>query len=379
MRLKIIFQIFKKEILEVRRDKRIILVTVLIPILLFPFLFKIFNLKLKQETISSQEIKYISIKNCDEKFEDLLNKNNFFDKKTELNSIEDLSQGEILAILNCKQVTKLTYEVEIIINNIKQTSLSAYTQLSQIVGIINNQTNSKNTTKNDKIILNTLYDPKTASGILLMIFLLPLLLFLFSSLATMLVAGDMFAGEKERKTIEHLIAVPIYRSEILYGKFIAVVAVGSLGVLSYFLGMLISFYLVENPFNSKNFMFNLSYFSIFKLSLILISLVIFFSSLHLTISVFSRSIKEAQLLSLPIIILSVAISQMDNTINISGSYAIYHSIPILNFSLVIKEIILRNSNMFWIILACSESFLLSFLLMRFATYLSKKEKYILNL
>jgi sodium transport system permease protein len=379
MRLKIIFQIFKKEILEVRRDKRIILVTVLIPILLFPFLFKIFNLKLKQETISSQEIKYISIKNCDEKFEDLLNKNNFFDKKTELNSIEDLSQGEILAILNCKQVTKLTYEVEIIINNIKQTSLSAYTQLSQIVGIINNQTNSKNTTKNDKIILNTLYDPKTASGILLMIFLLPLLLFLFSSLATMLVAGDMFAGEKERKTIEHLIAVPIYRSEILYGKFIAVVVVGSLGVLSYFLGMLISFYLVENPFNSKNFMFNLSYFSIFKLSLILISLVIFFSSLHLTISVFSRSIKEAQLLSLPIIILSVAISQMDNAINISGSYAIYHSIPILNFSLVIKEIILRNSNMFWIILACSESFLLSFLLMRFATYLSKKEKYILNL
>ncbi len=64
------------------------------------------------------------------------------------------------------------------------------------------------------------FDQVQATGYLLLVYVFAPLFLLIPAMASSVIASDSFAGEKERKTIEGLLATPITDAELLLGKIL---------------------------------------------------------------------------------------------------------------------------------------------------------------
>jgi sodium transport system permease protein len=153
---------------------------------------------------------------------------------------------------------------------------------------------------------------------------------------------DLTAGEKERRTIEMLLSSPATREEIVLGKILAVITLtlitSALSVIS--LGL--SFYFAKRAGASGLF----SSISIDRTTLLLIGAVIIptaimISAIIIAIATMAKSYKEAQSYLTPLIIVAIfpAMVSFLPGIKLNAGLAL---IPIVNFSQLIKELILGD-------------------------------------
>ncbi len=195
-------------------------------------------------------------------------------------------------------------------------------------------------------IINTASD-KEMSGRLLGI-LMPYMIILLTLTGGMYAAMDLTAGEKERSTLETLLVSPASRLEIVLGKFFTIMTVSLITVviaifsltisLAYGMDMLIS---SEIP---EGITFSLDMTSILLILLLMIPLTAFLSSLLMTISIYAKSMREAQsyLSPLMMLIFIPAMMSMAPGKEMSAQEA---WIPVLNVSLAMKNIIESNPDM----------------------------------
>ena len=156
-------------------------------------------------------------------------------------------------------------------------------------------------------------------------------------------AIDLTAGEKERGTMETILSSPISRLDLVLGKFFLVLsaslATATLSVISMggsfaILGKTHAF--AAGPGAELNLHIGVkSAATVFFMAL---PLAVLFSALLLTISLFAKSHKEAQSYLTPMTFAVVipAVASLMPGIELSPKLAI---IPILNTSLVCKEIV----------------------------------------
>ena len=170
--------------------------------------------------------------------------------------------------------------------------------------------------------------------------ILPYLIIIFCFMGCMYPAIDLAAGEKERGTLETLLTSPAGRLEILLGKFGVVVLTGivtaAVSILGMYLGIRMS---KEIPPEILQVILNMLEWDSIALTLsLLLPLTAFFAAFLLTISIFSKSFKEAQSVISPlfvVIIIPAFIGLMPGmTLNAKTAL-----IPILNVSLATKAII----------------------------------------
>ena len=147
--------------------------------------------------------------------------------------------------------------------------------------------------------------PRQVGGYMLGRFL-PLLLILMTVLGAFYPAIDLAAGEKERGTLEALLTVPVPADRIVVGKFIAA-ALLALTAASLNLGsMLLTFQSGLVRFGGVvDVQFQIPVRAILLIFAGLALLAVFFSSLFLGIAVRSHSFKEAQNALTPVYILSL--------------------------------------------------------------------------
>jgi sodium transport system permease protein len=126
--------------------------------------------------------------------------------------------------------------------------------------------------------------------------MVPMILVIMLAVGSMAAAVDMFAGEKERKTMEPLLSTHAGRGSILTGKFLAV---SNMGILSsvLMLGGLIAGYalnpsLLELDGDSMGAL-NLPFPAVFLCVLLIIMVQLIFSGLHVCLSSYARNVKEA--------------------------------------------------------------------------------------
>jgi sodium transport system permease protein len=153
-------------------------------------------------------------------------------------------------------------------------------------------------------------------------------------------AIDLAAGEKERGTMETLLTAPVSRFQILLGKFAVVVMAGILSAVVSLLGVYVAVRQIREipPELIQLIMSILDVQTIFLVLSLLLPLTVFFAAVLLSLSVFSRSYKEAQSLISPlsiVIILPVLVGVMPGV----QLDAVTAMIPVLNVSLATKEII----------------------------------------
>ena len=167
--------------------------------------------------------------------------------------------------------------------------------------------------------------------------LVPLILILMTITGAVYPAIDLTAGERERGTLESLMAAPLPRLSMLLAKYFAVLTVALLTAGANLAGMSITVYstgLGPMLFGENG----LSPAAILIVLGLLILFAAFFSALLLAVTSFARSFKEAQAYLIPFMLLAIApgfLSVMPG-IELSGVLAV---VPLVNIVLLARDVL----------------------------------------
>ncbi len=206
--------------------------------------------------------------------------------------------------------------------------------------------------------------------------LIPYFMFILCLQGAMLPAADIGAGEKERGTLETLLLSPIERHNIVLAKFLTIATAGVTSALITVLSMAIWGLVVSQGMAITfvtEFMSAIGWFDFLLVFLMLVPVVATFASLLLALSIYARSFKEAQGYMSPLMIVvfvPVLIALVPN-IELKGVWA---WIPLTNVALAIKELVKGTMDYVQLIGIFGSSVLLAGGLLAFCVYWFKQEK-----
>jgi sodium transport system permease protein len=170
--------------------------------------------------------------------------------------------------------------------------------------------------------------------------MLPYFYIIFCFLGALYPAIDLAAGEKERGTLETLLLTPVPRLHLVLGKFLVVFCSGIISALLCNASMVV--WLLTRGKTAQGLMAQvISQIHLLDFLLILgmlIPVAAIFAALLLTISITARSFKEAQSLATPFnfMVLIPAMLAMIPGVELKGGWVL---VPITNVSLAIKELV----------------------------------------
>lgn len=161
----------------------------------------------------------------------------------------------------------------------------------------------------------------------------------------LLAAIDLVTGEKERKTIETTLSLPISKFSVLMGKAIVASLLGFIPALLNLTGLIIGLNFIDDiPDTFKVALTEmLSPQSIILILLLLIPFSLFLAGLIISLVAGATSFKEAQSKASPIIILIIIPLVMALMPGIEFTWATVF-IPVLNIGLGVKEIMAGTIN-----------------------------------
>ena len=194
--------------------------------------------------------------------------------------------------------------------------------------------------------------------------LIPLILVLMTVTGAVYPAIDLTAGERERGTLETLMAAPVPRLSILLAKFFAVWTVAIFTALLNLIGMAITVW----TFQFESILLGDGGFSlsvIVKIFCLLILFSAFFSAVLLAVTSFARSFKEAQAYLIPIILLSMGpgLMAMNPNLSLNGVWAI---VPMVNVLLLGRDVISQQVQLLPALFAVVSTIGYALLAIRFA-------------
>jgi ABC-2 type transport system permease protein/sodium transport system permease protein len=131
--------------------------------------------------------------------------------------------------------------------------------------------------------------------------LIPLILVLMTVTGAVYPAIDLTAGERERGTLETLIAAPVPRLGLLLAKYVAVLTVAILTALVNLIAMTITAH--STGLAGSLFGGGMTFVVVIKVLLLLVLFAAFFSAILLAITSCARSFKEAQAYIIPLMLL----------------------------------------------------------------------------
>ncbi len=166
--------------------------------------------------------------------------------------------------------------------------------------------------------------------------LIPLALVLMTVTGAVYPAIDLTAGERERGTLETLMASPVPRMSILFAKFIAVVTVAVMTAILNLAGMSLVMWVfqLDKMLPDGGFSFAI----LGKVFLLLVLFAAFFAACLLMVTSFARSFKEAQAYLVPIVLFSLApgLLAMSPSVQLAGLTSVT---PMMNLLVLARDII----------------------------------------
>jgi ABC-2 type transport system permease protein/sodium transport system permease protein len=162
--------------------------------------------------------------------------------------------------------------------------------------------------------------------------LVPLILILMTITGAVYPAIDLTAGERERGTLEILVAAPVPRLGLLFAKYVTVLTVAVLTALVNLVMMTVTL-LVNGMLGGAG----LSAVSVLQVFALLLLFAAFFSAVLLALTSFARSFKEAQAYLIPLMLVSLApgLLAMKSDLELSGFLSV---VPLLNIVLLARDL-----------------------------------------
>ncbi len=193
--------------------------------------------------------------------------------------------------------------VQVYYNSAGTNSQATYTMMVQLL----DQYEAQMSNKFDLNSGDTVYDLATEQDTVGSIFssLLPMLLMIFLFSGCMSVAPESISGEKERGTIATLLVTPMKRSHLAMGKIGALAIIALLSGLSSTLGTILS---LPKLMGAASDSLDATVYSVtdyLMLGVVILSTVLVLVAMISLISAFAKTIKEAQTLVMPLMVVAM--------------------------------------------------------------------------
>jgi sodium transport system permease protein len=346
--------VLKKELLDIVRDKKTLVFTLILPILIYPIMFKFMSSAMEKTQSDVQKEINIYIDG---------NKNSSMAKAiTSLDNIklpeiesptESLKNGDIQLIVkipenfdeNISQGKNDT--IELLIDEESNKSMIASSMVNEIYESYKKSIVEQRLA--DKGIDSSIFTPFEVSvksginadnedingGAAMLLTMIPTLIVILMVSSTVGMAADLGAGEKERFTFEPLLSTSAKRASLLWGKIGALCTVSFIALMANLTAMVISmqkFMIVGEEVN-----FKLTPATILGMLIIGALVLITLSALQISVSIYARSTKEANsylaAITMPTMILAFLPYMMDA----KGINPAFFNIPITNAICLMKE------------------------------------------
>src|ERR1043166_243482 len=188
--------------------------------------------------------------------------------------------------------------------------------------------------------------------------LFPYLIIFLCFMGALAPAIDLTAGEKERGTIETILASPVGRLDLVVGKFLMVftasVVTAMVSLTSFALTFSLPFLAAREVAKNSHIPFDISVTGVAAVLLMMLPLAVMFAAALMTIALWSKTTKEAHSYASPLMLLVLmpAMAAMVPGFDLNVRLAL---VPVLNVSLVSKEVLTGNYSWFLILLVFGSS------------------------
>lgn len=181
------------------------------------------------------------------------------------------------------------------------------------------------------------------SGVSSLVTMIPLVLILMTITGAVYPAIDLTAGERERGTMEILVASPAPRWALLFAKYVAVVTVALLTAIANLGSMFTTLYVTGL---GKVLLGEqaLSLSTLLQVFCLLVLFAMFFSAVMLTITSFAKSFKEAQAYLIPVMLLALAPGVLSLVPGIEFT-PLLACIPLVNIVLLARDLLLDKADL----------------------------------
>ena len=352
-----IMTIVKKEFKDILRDRKTLLMTFIIPIIIMPLLFTFIFSSINDLASPSENNKYkIVLETNNPEISTLFNESNIYELVKSADPINDAYNGKITAYIIANDINEFllqgkTPKIDLYYDTTSQRALTAISTVQTMFSTYQNNYLTAYLKQNN--LSSDILNPFTynehakdndADNLSLMMLgmLIPMMIIGYSGSGIVPIATDLGAGEKERGTLEPLLSTSVSRSSILIGKLIVTATFGIITSILSAAGLLLAFKFGLSDMMS--FSINLSAQGMFLIILLAILYVIFISAVMLLVSIYARSLKEANTYLTPVTLIPVLLSVITMYMEPSTVSTSMMNIPILNVVVVIKEIIYNQLN-----------------------------------
>ena len=395
MNMKQLKTLYKKEIMDVIRDKKTILTMVVLPVILYPLLFLVV-MQIMTMILSNQEEQtyYVAYDKVSEENQQALEDwiqgdedgyDYVIETKVSKNPKKDLEQEKIDAYITTTVTDEqVIYEVHYLSAVTDSSSVSdmlkeEITSYSKKVAEQNADAMGLDVTKVLYPIDSKITDQssnESSMGSLLGSFI-PFLLITGIMTGCMYPAIDITAGEKERGTLETLLTLPIGNLELIISKFLSVATVS---IVSVFINILsiggIVFYLFRTVMSLTEGAgaFRLATFvpAILISVVCVIAFALFMSAVVMCICAFAKSFKEANnyITPLTLIVMLTAYVGFIPNVELSSVTAL---IPVANICLLMKNLMVFKYNFTLILIVLFSNIIYAFVAVWFLSRIYDSE------
>lgn len=354
MSIAITSAVYKKELLEMSRDRRTLISMVVVPVVVFPLLFsvvgKFTQSRQQQAAGESSTIGVHSVASIPTIADALRAANLTLVEKADLRRAVD--QKEVAAAVEETPLANGDHQIVIYIDRSRQASSIAGDRVIAALDKLKDdtiRTRLRGFNVPEKILtpfgvarVNVAPEQRTAGAIFggMLGYIVILLMFT----GALYPAIDMTAGEKERRTLEVLLCSPAKRTDIVLGKILACATASIITAVLTMGSVLYSFRRASLGSAMGDIHLSLAPSTFALVFLSVLPMALLAASVMVAIALFAKSYKEGQTYLTPLLLLVVfpALLGMLPGLELTPAFAL---IPIFNVSQIVKEILQGSFSM----------------------------------
>lgn len=347
--------VLKKELLDIVRDKKTLVFTLILPILIYPLMFKFMSSSMEkaQNDVEKEINIYIDGDTDSNMAKVITSLENIKIPKVD-SPTEALKNGDIQLIINIPEnfdeniAAGKSDTINLLIDEESNKSMIASSMVNEIYESYKNTIVEQRLTESgvDTSILKP-FEINIKSGInadsedintvaSMLLTMIPTLIVILMVSSTVGMAADLGAGEKERFTFEPLLSTSAKRSSLLWGKITALCTISFIALIANLAAMVFSMQRFMT-FGEGDVQFNLSPVTILGMLVIGCLVLVTLSALQISVSIYARSTKEANSYLAAITMPTMILSFLPYMIDAKGINPAFFNIPITNAICLMKE------------------------------------------
>lgn len=360
MNSKKVMIVYRKELMEVLRDKRTLFTTLLLPVILYPLLIVGFNAIMARQTgVLEQKSASVAVQDSVMNaasmaiIENLAEIENYTILPAAGNAQALYENRDIQAIVSISDSLTAggltAYHIYIQYDTANEQSRTVYSKLKEQLAesekaLMQEQLQLRGVPTDVMNILDVRQIDTASSqrkmGMILGMFL-PYIMIIMLLTGASVVAADLVAGEKERKTLETLLVSGIGRLEIVIGKYLTIITLAMLNLVINLFSISFSMRYMLSQAGMDMSGASLPLNSILILLAAMLPLATLFAAILLSLSTFSRNMKEARTYEQPLMMVSMMMAMISflPAIEMSNLMAL---IPVINIALLFKAVMIEE-------------------------------------